>query len=540
MMCVFRHYATKVNWVGVGVSSKNTKGMSQRVYDDNPCSKTPSRTATTEYGKHLESVTSKLETIAVGEHEELTHVTRSNPVVSNVHRTNPSVVSMGTNGSIQIDFATPSSVVTRRRQERLASIFDDLVISQPETGARPPTPPGSLNWQEKLEPEPLWWYLPSKEDYEEVTLFDVYDKDDHEADMMRDINGLVATKAYLLRNPVLVNVFDRWNWFANDVYLYGTNEEEITNVPYATVYLQRPLEESETLEDSLAKDNVTYTVSTAPTVEQRDFLGMRNVILDYLVSEWYLFLEQTTVENRNRQRFHVLFDTWGYELQTTKFGEMLALGAAGKGSVEYRQDFEELSMAIEARLGDVADWIVSYFLKSSRETSPVWEASAAYQGSFLVDYGQTGTNVVVNSSRVTTATASTANARRTPWTQLPNQVFNAWDDHGVSATHPCPDPATLHEFVFGVVLNRWLPWSLSRAASGFKKLPSEQVDDAESSMFLEWEGEWIRQCEFKADVWNLRPRDIHTAYKNATASRLLRTERNDTEEEEKPSKERRV
>jgi hypothetical protein len=120
-MCVFRHYATKVNWVGVGVSFfvKNTNGMSQRLYDDNPCSKTPSRTATTDYGKHLESVTSKLETIAVGEHEELTHVTRSNTVVSNTHRTSPSVVSTGTNGSIQIDFATPSSVVTRRRHARM-------------------------------------------------------------------------------------------------------------------------------------------------------------------------------------------------------------------------------------------------------------------------------------------------------------------------------------------------------------------------------------------------------------------------------------
>jgi hypothetical protein len=431
----------------------------------------------------------------------------------------------------------------------LASIFDDLVISQPETGARPPTPPGSLDWQDKREPELFvteerrqalndWWYLPSEEDYEEVTLYDVYDKDDHEPGVMIDINGLVATKAYLLRRPVLVNVFDRWNWFANDVYLYGTNEEEITNVPYATVYLQRPLEESFfTLEDSFLKDNVTYTVSTAPTVEQRDFLGMRNVILDYLVGEWYLFLEQTTVENRNRQRFHVLFDTFGYELQKTEFGEMLALGAAGKGDAEYREDFEELSMAIEARLGDICDWVVSYFLKSSRETSPVWEASAAYQGSFLVDYGQTGTNVVVNSSRVTTPNASTTNARRTQWTQLPNQRFSTWDDFGVSATHPCPDPATLHEFLFGVVLNRWLPWSLSRAASGFKKLASEQVDDAESSMFLEWEAEWLRQCEFKADVWNLRPRDIHAAYENATQSRLLRTERIGTEEEEKPSKE---
>ncbi len=251
---------------------------------------------------------------------------------------------------------------------------------------------------------------------------------------------------------------------------------------------------------------------------------------------------------------------------------------------DYADFFKDLTIVIQDRISSLMEWIVSYFLKAPLDSSPILAAAQVYRYGFWIDYARTkNTNYIYGP--LATEPAPRSQARYAEWTTLPEQS-PLWDgdpdqfvsgggasskdameqaavkqdamemeytkryvrrakresaeetdsedeedEEGVNEDGPdqrvsavgSPSPATLHEFLFGVVLNRWMPWMLERVAGEVvTACPGSPVDCMaplgmravkplnpwEEPLFCEWTRAFCDASSANRALWSLTRNDL--------------------------------
>lgn len=522
--------------------------------------------AQTEYGKHLSEVTDRLASIAAPSNVPLTHVKRPNRN-ADARDTRARAMLDASNRCVSIDFAAPVEIAVRARHARMASIFEmdakDTLpspesILNPAIATRPPAPPGFLKGSWTIPDKPVvrvkrgieegngarkekggdasrggddekvklydesysakdldtWWFTLGNNDYEQVFLLNSPDP------------------VYAPTRSPLVDISTSWNWFCNDTYLFGSEGR---------------------FEDDIRIDNVP-----------EDFSGMSAVMTEYLCGEWSTYMLETSIEDLPKHRFHVMFECWvglinqgvglvdqrfqlvkqdeyeemdsseapnvrpapgpprALELREVALSEPFELVQAVRGT-EFDEKMAALNEIIDDRVRSIVDWLIGYFLQSSADSNPILEMSKAYAAqkedfrkTFWVDYSDTKKSAYEPKN-----TNSNVHSRYATWTTLDNQS-NKWDGPHVPGPFldweeaPPPSPSTLHEFLFGVVLNRWLPWVLHTKrpllnADGWTEW--EGMIPMEEEHFQKWAIAFAKEARTNRG-WRLRPKDMRKSLNN--------------------------
>ena len=521
--------------------------------------------AKTEYGKHLEATTAKLSSISVASNVPLTHVVRSNPL--HTPNSTGSVVASALRDArsrtVHIDFGSPLEVNVRERRSRIASIFDAQFRAEPpkgsSTGSRTSYKPVTNQLQTSYEPVTFSARWPSQPELPrgQYTRPNDYQPEDARDDpqttprksIRRPVNEQVLAWWYtkdltesvqLMKTeydegpvtvqsviwPPLIDVYSSWNWFSNATYQYGmdnyndeltvdTIEQIRTHAPEDVVHM--PIFDKDL---GTSQMQAVFRVSKEHRkTGENVFVGMRKIMTEYLSKEWELYctaydggFQDKDLDN---QRFHVLFETWFWLLQSD-------LNSLDTVEASYVQ----MAASAESRIEDIVDWIATYFLNASREDSPVLQACRAYQKDdlmFWIDYAPDA--ILDNISPPLDSRNSTSDqARYATWSSILNQS-SKWDEPSAResitfdpTTTPSPSPGTLHEFLFGVVLNRWLPWVLNTIRpyptkkAGEARKP-QRIAEVEEECFRKWAADFMDVARTKAH-WRLTPDLMQQSMRN--------------------------
>lgn len=424
-----------------------------------------------------------------------------------------------------------------------------------------------------------WWYTLGDEDYrtERMARFDP----ETEA-----VQPEATPTQVPIRAPV-VDIQRAWNWFHDTTYIEGGNHVPLRiayqTLPDASIPsegeitktdLMGPLEQTLGADltdyDYTERSQYEYVASTidVPASHKEDFKGIHAVMTEYLMSEWMLFLYEPVSENQPKHRFHVMFNAWAARAKKDLENVGMFLpehgrgrrGAAGREprlsekeaaeeaerqtllAGDYANFLKDFTIVIQDRISSLVRWVVSYFLTAPLDSSPVLAAARAYTNGFWIDYAKTKNTSHIYGPPAGGGEAPTSQARFAEWATLPQQsplwdgdpyrfvsgdlpsgVLESDSDPVVSTVGP-PSPGTLHEFLFGVVLNRWLPWTLERIAGevvttcpggpvdcmspplGTRRTPALVAE--EDALFCEWTRVFCAAADANRGSWSLTRADL--------------------------------
>ncbi len=340
--------------------------------------------------------------------------------------------------------------------------------------------------------------------------------------------------------------------------------------------------------DYTERSQYEYVASTidVPTPRE-DFKGIHAVMTEYLMGEWTQFLYEPDPAADVKHRFHIMFSAWAARAKKDlekvgmflpEYGRSRRLAPASAAEPnsaptgaeeedkrqtllagDYADFLKDFTIVIQERISSLVSWVVSYFLTAPQERSPILTAARAYSnGGFWIDYAKTKSTSHIDGPPADGRRTEPSQARFAKWATLPQQSA-LWDGDpyrvvvvsgggggpppsdedsimsdaqgpdrpdvvGVVGAVGSPSPGTLHEFLFGVVLNRWLPWTLQRVAgeavtawpgkpvdcigSSADDADSQELPTEEDALFCEWTRAFCAASDANKGSWSLTRDDL--------------------------------